>query len=154
MHMNNANYTTAQPETKQFGQMDYYYASVAFNIEGRRWSEHDPEYATVPISGKIVVTREADGEEVQVGTISAYLLRFWEYADPVVLFDAPSGSTCECLQLFDLNNNCELKPKIENLVRADIISKLLLIDRVEVNEAHRGHGLGHTAAQITMTTFR
>jgi hypothetical protein len=34
-----------------------------------------------------VVTREADGEEVQVGTISAYLLRFWEYADPVVLFD-------------------------------------------------------------------
>ncbi len=113
----------------------------------------EPNHFMLYILGRIVLINIETEDEVEAGKMKLYLTRFaparaagWTVFD---VLDAENGDTAEFLALFDGGDWTEEVTESFEPFSSD----LLIIDRVEVDQAYRGHGVGLLAVRTAIECF-
>jgi hypothetical protein len=132
-------------------------ANIRFDIEVS-CEDEEPSRVIPAIHGKILVCVGDSDEETKIGVIHAYLiLRGRALNERVSLFEAMdsiSQSVFDCYEaLFDVETD-EWSPSVEALYNGQIMeSDVLFIERIELDAAFRGKGIGAQVVRESIATF-
>lgn len=133
------------------------YYQIDFRINRLLTVDRQPDDYICEVSGQITCTETENGIDTIAGTVQGYIIQVDRIInDGESLFDACDAHSqtvhnYSCV-LFDFRSG-GLKRAIErqfNLVGA---GDILILDKIEVLPAHRGHGLGLAAACSFLDTF-
>jgi GNAT superfamily N-acetyltransferase len=133
--------------------MPYIRFSIQIDTE-----DEEPSRVIRKIDGTVFEYAEESDKEEQIGTLECFLVQPGLAAEKEVsLFDAMdsiSDATMECYEaLFDPDTD-EWSDSVEELYSGGPISPdLLFIDRVELDERHRGKGIGRDVVKGIIETF-
>jgi hypothetical protein len=120
--------------------------------------DEEPSRVIRKIEGTVFECAGESDEEEQIGTLQCFLVQPGLAAEKEVsLFDAMdsiSEATLECYEaLFDPDTD-EWSDSVQQLYLGGPISPdLLFIDRVELDERHRGNGIGRDVVKGIIETF-
>jgi GNAT superfamily N-acetyltransferase len=145
------------PRTKAEDQIEL--ASVHLELKSRvasTWNVGaEPDAYLTDLDGDILLPRYETGDDIRLGTISAYSVHLGDaYEDGVLWFDvldARSADTAMYVDLIDPDNSCYTE-WVESTFEP-FGSDLLILDRIRIEPEHRGHGYGLYAAQLMINGF-
>jgi GNAT superfamily N-acetyltransferase len=151
-----SNSDLAMSDLKTEQQETYKTYRVKFRITRSLSSYTEPDDYICKIAGEIICSDEAGSDSV-AGTVEAHVIQVNRIiSDGESLFqacDAHSQTVHDygCV-LFDFRSG-GLKPAIEDQFGVVGTSDILILDKIEVLPAHRGHGVGLAAACSFLDTF-
>jgi len=133
------------------------YCTVEFNLSAPAVRVTADQFV-LPISGNVIASLASSDDDsfLEVGYVRATLMRIGDALDTGIsaidVLDAISEETAECVALFDRRTG-HLRESVSNQLDQSFTSDVLLVERLQIAEEHRGYGLGLLAMRAVINAF-